>query len=126
MNYRLSTALYPYHYTIMIQPYFKPTTEPVDFDGHVAISFQCLNNTNQLVLHYLGLELTSSTLRLNSSTDTAFSPMQNFAYSYDSVTHKMTVQLTETNQFRINNNYTFAVSYKGKPATNNLGLFNQL
>jgi aminopeptidase N len=88
----------------------------------VKISFTCLVDTYKLALHSRLLDINNSSLQLTSLTDSAFAPMSNFKYMYDSITHILTVDLGNQ-MFRANNNYTFSASFRGYTRDDNMGFF---
>lgn len=123
VNHRLPDALYPLHYDITIQPYFRVTERPETYDGTVSILFKASRDTNKLVLHAKSLEITNTTLQLSSTTDTQFTQWNNFPWTYDPVTSFLIVDLGTDRTFRAGFNYTFRTSFKGRSESDNAGIF---
>lgn len=76
-----------------------------------------------MIFHMLDLTLDNSTLLIESSTESSFVAMRNFPWSYERITHKLTINLLNNQIFKIGNNYTFSVAFKGSPRDNNVAFY---
>lgn len=106
-----------------MQPYFRATERPEYYDGKIWIHFRAVRDTPSMIFHALGLDINNSTLRLESSTDGAFTPLIAFAWTYDSVTSQVNVTLPNGRLFRTNNNYSLYVEFRRIPGDDNLGFY---
>lgn len=122
VNYRIPDDLQPYLYDLTFKMYFKPDEMPEYYDGTAMIHFTCVKSTSKLVLHARELEISNSTLSLTSESDSAFTTMTNFPWTYDPITHLLTVDL-KTQTFKPNLNYTFSVSFKGFTTDDRIGFY---
>lgn len=123
INWRLPTDLYPRHYDLTIQPYFRSSEEPMNYDGKVRIRFECMRDTNKLVFHSSGLSIDNASLAITNIDDFAFPSFSNFPWTYDSVTSQVTIQLTGGRMFKAGRNYMFSASYTARASSNNLGFY---
>ncbi|XP_070178504.1 uncharacterized protein [Littorina saxatilis] len=94
INYRLPTAILPYHYDLELQPEIY-TADPADFtfNGSVKIYLECNTSTNVITLHSYRHDLQtirdSAMLKFENETDTGFIA----EVTYDEARHFLHVHL---------------------------------
>jgi hypothetical protein len=98
---------------------------PQYFNASLKLHFKCLKNTDKLVLNMKQLELYSSSMSISSTSDLNYIPVKYFLWDYDEETQIFIAYLNENeNQsFKMNNNYTFEVEFKGFIKNDNLGFY---
>lgn len=112
-NYRLPTNVVPVNYVIEISPYFvaESVKQPMTFDANIQITLRALEGVTSIVLHSHNLEIDESSTKLNEAIDTN----TNIAIrntTYDSVTHKYTINLMS--QLKTTVDYLLTLFYSGK------------
>lgn len=102
----------PFDYEIKIKPYIGPFeiygNKSFTFDGQVNISFTCLNQTDQIVIHSKDLTILETKLFVKNAT-TEISLNKNL--KYDEVREFLTIEMKS--QCEMNVNYTLHVKYIG-------------
>lgn len=99
---------------------------PDFFNGRVLISFDVIRETRQFIIHILELELEAPSLVIESvepSLDLNFIPQRNLVWTYDNITHQMTINLPNNQVFRPTFKYRFTANYKGFSKDNNEGFY---
>lgn len=74
------------------------------------------------MLHAKDLDINDASLKLISLTDSSFTPMTNFKWTYDSITHIITVNLGDQ-MFKQGADYEFSAEYRGYHRDDNLGFY---
>jgi len=148
INYRLPKSLVPYHYDLLIQPFFRATEKPEYYECVERIDFRyllnnnkvfmftplslsltslkssrCVADTDKFVLHMKNLDIKNNTLKIVSDS---FGTIANFVWSYDNETSFLTVDLssvTPKRTFLANNNYSFYAEFKGYITDDLLGFY---
>ena len=111
INYRLPTNLKPFQYEIKIKPYLGTFefygNKSFTFDGHVNISFTCLNLTDKIVIHTKDLTILETKLFTNKTKEILI----NKNLKYDEIREFLTIEMNT--QCEKNANYTLQISYIG-------------
>lgn len=118
----MPSDLQPFYYDLTLKPFFKVTTTPENYTADINIHFTCVSNTNRLVLHMKDLDIFNSSLKLTSTSDSLFTDLVNFPWTYDNVTHFFVVQL-QGQTFKASKNYTFSASFRGYTKNDDLGFY---
>ena len=107
----MPTNLKPFDYQIKIKPYIGTFeaygNKSFTFDGQVNITFTCLNQTDQIVIHSKDLTILETKLFSNLTTEISI----NSNLKYDEVREFLTIEMKS--QCEKDENYTLHIKYIG-------------
>ena len=109
-KYRLPTNLKPYSYELEIKPYIGNfemyQNKSFTFTGIVKIYFSCIEQTNEIVLHSKGLNITSVRLSINRNN---VETTGEFAIN----TENDFLTIYTRSMLQINTNYSIMIEFNG-------------
>jgi hypothetical protein len=111
IDYRLPANLKPFSYDIKIKPYIGPFetygNKSFTFDGQVNISFTCLNETKEIVMHSKDLTILETKLFANDTKELSI----NKNLKYDEIREFLSIEMSS--HCEKNANYTLHIKYIG-------------
>uniref|UniRef100_A0A1B0AGQ9 Aminopeptidase n=1 Tax=Glossina pallidipes TaxID=7398 RepID=A0A1B0AGQ9_GLOPL len=112
INYRLPETLYPINYDL----YLHPDIDTGNFTGQVLIHINCTENTDQIILHALHLNITNVYL-----SDTASSTIAVKNFYLDSVREFLIIDLNE--ELPAGRNFKLGIFFEGSMVNKIIGLY---
>ena len=122
IDYPLPPNLVPFQYDILTTVQFTNTDgERFPYDGETVMHFECKENTKTIKFHANNLKVDNSSLELKSTSDTTFTPVTNFPWTYDEIRQFIIVDLNV--DLKKGEKYTLKIKYIGYLQSDNTGFY---